>query len=93
VRRRIRQHLQIIGRVFIVCRRVQAHDFLQKGFGEFVVGNEGVPVDAVEKKVYPDDQKQGGEENQPPDSPMKPISVEYCTSSKRRRRASPFLWT
>jgi len=43
----------------------------------------------VEKKVYPDDQNQGGEENQPPNSPVKPISVEYLFQKNKARVAIP----
>ena len=47
----------------------------------------------VEKKVYPDDQKQGGEENQPPNSPVKPISVEYLFQKNKARVAMPLNLT
>ena len=47
MRRRIGQHLQIVWCVFVVGTGIQSHEFLQKGFGEFVVGEKGVAIDVV----------------------------------------------
>jgi hypothetical protein len=48
VRRRIREHLQVVGAVLVVAGHEERHEAVEEFLAGRVVGEERVPVDVVE---------------------------------------------